>query len=170
MLTGCRREEIGGLKWSEIEGNLITVPGERTKTRIVHEVPLSPLALAQLPDHREGRAHVFGEAGGGYSGWSRSKARLDGRIARLRVPAGSASDDDSLLCAIPAWGLHDFRRTLSTRLNEAGADPHIVEAVLGHAGAKRGVAGVYNRATYRMQKAQLLETWARMITTIVEGA
>ena len=58
--------------------------------------------------------------------------------------------------ALHDWGLHDFRRTLSTRLNDAGIDPHVVEAILGHAGAKRGVAGVYNRASYRVQKAEAL--------------
>jgi integrase len=34
ILTGCRREEIGGLKWNEVDFNTgaITIPGERTKT------------------------------------------------------------------------------------------------------------------------------------------
>lgn len=171
LLTGCRREEIGGLRWTEIEGHLIAVPEDRTKTGIVHEVPLSALARNQLPERREGRAMVFGEGGGGFKGWSRSKARLDRRIARLRCPDMSSGDDDLASHAIPAWGLHDFRRTLSTQLNEAGVDPHVVEALLGHAGAKQGIAGVYNKASYRAQKAEALDRWAGHVLALVgDGA
>jgi hypothetical protein len=34
ILTGCRREEIGGLRWSEfndLDAGVVTIPGERTK-------------------------------------------------------------------------------------------------------------------------------------------
>jgi integrase len=170
MLTGCRRNEMGGLRWSEVDGSLITVPASRTKTSILHEVPLSALAFAQMPARSEGREAVFGEGHAGFSGWSRSKARLDARIARLRAPEAAAEGGAVPAYAIPAWSLHDFRRTLSTRLNDAGVDPHVVEALLGHAGAKRGVAGVYNRASYRAQKAEALETWAGLVSTIVGAA
>jgi hypothetical protein len=55
---------------------------------------------------------------------------------------------------------------LSTRLNEAGIDPHVVEAILGQAGAKRSIAGVYNRVSYFRQKAEALETRVAIIATI----
>ena len=82
LLTGCRRDEIGALRWSEISNNLITIPEARTKTGIAHEVPLSQLALEQLPAREAERDCVFGEGEHGFSGWSRSKDRLDQRIAR----------------------------------------------------------------------------------------
>jgi integrase len=52
MLTGCRREEIGGLLWAEInwEKRQIELPGERTKNGLPHIVPLSEPALAILRD------------------------------------------------------------------------------------------------------------------------
>jgi hypothetical protein len=44
---------------------------------------------------------------------------------------------------------------------ELGTLPHVVEAVLNHlSGHKAGVAGVYNRATYRQEKRDALEGWA----------
>jgi integrase len=170
LLTGCRRVEIGGLRWSEINDHLITLPERRTKTGIVHEVLLSQLAMAQLPLQRAGQDGVFGRAQTGFSGWSRSKRRLDGRIAHMRLidSGGRETDEDLADFMLPPWGLHDFRRTLSTRLNEAGVDPHVVEAVLGHAGAKRGVAGIYNRASYRSQKAQALTLWTDTLAKIFE--
>jgi integrase len=174
MLTGCRKSEIGGARWSEIEGGFLVIPEARTKASIVHEVPLSELVTAQLPAPREGRDSLFGEGRQGFSGWSRSKARLDARIASLRrAQAGTngPEDDEELEAyAIPAWGLHDFRRALSTRLNEADVDPHVVEAILGHAGAKRGVAGTYNKASYRPQKTQALAKWTALVWSIVGGA
>jgi len=144
LLTGCRREEIGGLQWQEVDGDVITLGKGRTKTGVVHEVPLTELARAQLPERVDDREFVFGK-GEGFSGWSKAKARLDAAVGF-------------------EWRLHDLRRTISTRLNEAGVDPHVVEALLGHAGARAGVAGVYNKASYRDQKRQALEKWAKLVS------
>jgi integrase len=43
VLTGQRREEIGGLRWSEVnlKKALVTLSGERTKNGKPHELPLS---------------------------------------------------------------------------------------------------------------------------------
>ena len=44
VLTGCRREEIAALRWSEVDFDkaLVTLPGERTKNRREHLIPLAP--------------------------------------------------------------------------------------------------------------------------------
>jgi integrase len=149
LLTGCRREEIAGLRWSEVEGDKLVLPASRTKTKVLHEVPLTALALDQLPKPVEGRDLVFGKGEGGFSGWSRAKERLDEKLGDW-----------------PDWGLHDLRRTLSTRLNETDVEPHVVESLLGHAGARSGVAGVYNRASYRAQKRAALQLWEGLIEQI----
>ena len=41
ILTGARREEITQLRWSEIVGDTISLPGERTKTGEPRLIPLS---------------------------------------------------------------------------------------------------------------------------------
>ena len=136
-------------------------------------MPLSELAKAQLPARREGRDHLFGESEeAGFSGWSRSKERLDKRIAHLRRAQSLASGSVEELEAyfLPPWSLHDFRRTLSTRLNEAGVDWHVVEVILGHAGAKGGIAGTYNKATFTPQKTDALAKWADMVASIIGSA
>jgi hypothetical protein len=72
---------------------------------------------------------------------------------------------------LPAWTLHDIRRSVTTHLNENGiAQPHIVEAVLNHQdGHKGGVAGVYNRAQYLLEKRQALNMWGAHVRALVDG-
>ena len=79
-LTGQRREEIGGLRRSEIDLDkaLISLPAPRTKNGRPHDIPLSPLAISILKDWLSRRTttgeYVFGNgAKGGFQGWSKSK-------------------------------------------------------------------------------------------------
>jgi integrase len=171
-LTGSRRDEIGSLRWSEIdlEHRLITLPGERTKNRLPQEIPLGPAAMeivnaqAQRAMHDGSQRDLvfgFGETRG-FQAWSTSKLDLDARILSARKAAGVDKP-------IPGWRLHDLRRTCSTRMHgELRVQPHIVEAVLGHIkGHRSGVAGVYNRATYREEKARALALWGDYVTAAV---
>jgi integrase len=166
LLTGARRDEIGSLRWSEIDLDeaIITLPPPRTKNRREHLVPLSAPALALLAaqPRRTGadgapRDHVFGNgAERGYQGWSKSKTELDARIGQGVTP----------------WVLHDFRRALSTALHDRfGVPPHVVEVILGHvSGHKAGVAGVYNKAAYLEERERALERWGAHVMALEEGA
>ena len=156
LLTGARRDEIGGLKWEEIgfDDAMIALPGERVKNGQPFEIPLSPAALAIIEAQpRRDRAFVFGRGQGGFSGWSKSKMELDRRVS------------------IAPWRVHDLRRTVSTGMHDRlGVQPHIVEAVLGHiSGHKGGVGGVYNKAAYRTEKTAALALWAEHVLAVVES-
>lgn len=172
LLTGQRRDEIGSIRWSEInlDQALITLPGERTKNKRPHEVPLSAPAITILKNRPrralsdgEARDLIFGGRHGGFSGWSKAKAALDKRIAGLRKVAAKPP--------MEPWRLHDLRRTMSTVMHDKLAvAPHIVEATLNHAsGHRSGVAGVYNRAAYSTEKRQALDRWASHVLSIAEG-
>jgi hypothetical protein len=98
------------------------------------------------------------------SGFSKAKRQWDERIAEQRAEAG--------LPPLPAWTLHDLRRTMVTVMNEQlGVAPHVVEAVVNHTSgaAKRGVAGVYNRALYAAEKRQAQDLWAEHVRSLIEG-
>ena len=167
LLTGARRDEIGSLRWSEVnlDEATITLPLARTKSRREHIIPLSRPALALLAAQprrtsADGapRDHVFGNgAERGYQGWSKSKAELDARIAQ----AGHR---------VAPWRPHDFRRALSTALHDRGVPPHVVEVILGHiSGHKGGVAGTYNKALYIDERRSALERWGAHLMELVEG-
>jgi integrase len=167
ILTGQRRLEIGDLSWPEIdmERRQIDLPAERTKAGRAHLVPLSneALEIIRTMRRRKGRDLVFGQRVGGFSGWSKAKSELDARIAAARVTAGAKP--------MPAWRLHDIRRSFVTHLNELGfAQPHVVEAIANHiSGHLAGVAGVYNKALYLAERRQALEMWGDYTRCLIEG-
>lgn len=150
LLSGQRAGEVGGLRWDEIvlDGEpRIELPGGRCKNHRPHIVPLSPLAVDQLPARRPGRPFVFGRRrASGFSGWGKCKAALD---RRLTLAGGN-------------WQTHDLRRSFCTLANELGlAPPHIIEAAVNHvSGHKAGVAGVYNKALYLAERRALMCAWA----------
>jgi integrase len=156
-LTGARRDEVAGLRWSEIDidAALWTLPAARAKNARQHEVPLSTHALALLAARPRAGNFVFGRGGRGrFSGYSRAKARLDQALGQAVAP----------------WVLHDLRRSVVTHMVELGIAPHVVEACVNHvSGHKGGVAGIYNRATYREPKKAALQAWGDHLEALVEG-
>ena len=161
VLTGQRREEVGGMLWSEIhlKDAMWRIGAERTKNGLPHEVPLSAPAVTILSalNRREGRDRVFGARDGAFQGWSNAKTALD---ARMSATLGHPRE---------AWRLHDIRRTVATRLADLGVLPHVVEAVLNHiSGHKAGVAGIYNRASYATEKDAALTRWGDHV--LAQGA
>jgi len=155
LLTGCRREEIGGLRWDEVHEDQLKIGTERMKGGIAHEVPLLPTIAETLPvGHESVGGCVFGgRRGAGFSGWSRAKRALDTNLAKVGH------------CLTP-WTLHDLRRTFSTRLHDAGIEPLVVEALLAH--KQQGVAAVYNRASFREAKRSALTRWHEILKQLTQ--
>jgi hypothetical protein len=93
--------------------------------------------------------------------------------ASLQSICGGSSSSLSLLapCAQPAPLASHGGRSCATGVGERlGVAPHIVEAILNHAsGHKKGIAGIYNRATYEKEKRAALCLWASHVLAAVEG-
>jgi integrase len=156
MLTGLRAKEISLLAWFEIdlEQGVISLPAMRMKNRRPHSIPITATmrAILEARPRDDGRDHVFGRGQGGFSGWSRCKERLDKAVK------------------LPAWVIHDIRRSVATGMGEIGIHPHVIEAVLGHvSGTKAGVAGRYNKSTYEAEKAAALMRWDEHLMAAIEG-
>jgi integrase len=171
LLTGQRRSEVAGMRWDELrwlgsEEALWDLPGSRTKNGQPHLVPLAAPVQALLTAMPQTSPLVFTTTGStAVSGFSRAKSLLDARITEARRADGRSP--------LPCWTLHDLRRTMVTVMNERlGVQPHVVEAVVNHMNgtAKRGVAGVYNRALYLNERRQALLGWADYVNMVAAGA
>src|SRR3546814_19828851 len=85
LVTGQRREEVGGMRREDVdfERRIWTVPKDSTKARRRHEVMLSDLAIKLLQDVTKIEDEWFftytGEAP--IPGWSNAKDSLDEQIA-----------------------------------------------------------------------------------------
>jgi integrase len=156
ILTGCRRAEVGGMRWSEIdlERGLWTLPAARAKNARAHILPLPETALEILRaiPRQGGREHVFGvHSPKGFTSWD-LKEGFDER------------------CGIADWVVHDLRRSVATGMADIGIQPHIVEAVLNHQGGhKGGVAGIYNRSLYTRDVRAALAAWESHLRGLVGG-
>lgn len=156
ILTGQRRGEVAGMQWSELDlpNATWTIPAKRAKNATQHTVPLTPLAvsiLSALPRFMDSD-FVFTTTGTTpISGFGRLKARLE---------KASGADD---------WRLHDIRRTVATNMAMMGVQPHVIEAVLNHkSGIVSGVAAVYNRHAYTVEKREALEKWEQKLTPLLK--
>jgi integrase len=152
MMTAARRTEVAEMQWSELSEDMTvwTLPRERAKTAASRTVLLPAAATAilrELPKVHE--VWVFSVRGRKpITAFGSAKERLDGLCGSKEWALG--------------WTFHDFRRSAATWLaNEQGGgfQPHIIEAVLGHAAIK-GVAGIYNRNPYTLDCQRALEAWA----------
>jgi integrase len=155
MLTGQRRDEIGGLRWAEIDlsgEGFIHLPKERTKNKRPHMVPLSPPAraiLAALQEQAGDREFVFGR-GQGFAGWSASKAALDSALTFTN------------------WTLHDLRRTAATGMARLGVNLPVIERALNHiSDSFSGIVGVYQHHPFNGERREALDKWAAHVVALV---
>lgn len=160
MLTACRRDEIGGLRWTEIDlaGPKMVLPKERTKSKRPHELTLPGTAVAILETVRRRNScdTLFGGGASGFNAWSYNTLALG---ARITAAEGKA---------LAPWRLHDLRRTVRTRLGKLGILPHVAELVLNHSGHKSGIGGVYDHHDYQPEIAEALRKWEANLLTIIE--
>ena len=173
LLTLQRREEVAGMRWSEIsaDGKTWTIPAERMKNSRPHDVHLPEAArdvLAAIPrqlaDIGKPIDLVFTTTGKTpISGYSRAKAALDAAIVKAR--AEKAADTGKEPKKLVPWRLHDFRRTGVSRLAAMGFDSIVADKLLAHKPAKlRGVASVYQRHDFAAERAKALDAWAGEVT------
>jgi integrase len=168
LLTGCRVDEIANMLRDELSDDaaVFSLPGDRTKNGLPHDVPLPRLARDILGSLKriEGCAYVFSrKRGKPISGWTKIKHGIDAAMLE-------AAQEERKDAVIKPWRLHDLRRTCATGMAGIKVQPHVIEACLNHiSGAKGGVAGVYNREQYAEEKRAAFEAWAEHVERVVTG-
>ena len=161
VLTFVRTTELRGARWSEIENlegsdPLWRIPGERTKGKKEHLVPLAPQAVAIL---RELRTLPGADA----SPFLFPSTSREGHMS-----------NNTMLYALYRMGyhsratVHGFRATASTTLNEMGFHPDVIERQLAHQ-EQNAVRAAYNRAEYLSERRAMMKHWADHIEAVALG-
>jgi integrase len=172
LLTGQRRDEVGGMEWREIdeEKSVWTIPAARTKPGRVHVVPLSPDALAVIQGlkstQRKEVPFVFSVTGKtSISGYSRAKTLLDKAITKSRSENKDEEGKARALSPLDRWTIHDLRRTMATECSQLGAARFVVARLLNHADSE--VTGIYDRNSYLAEKTAAMKLWDSYLMSVV---
>lgn len=154
VVFGSRSQEVRLSKWSEWDMKrwIWTVPKEHSKggEKIIRPIPeaVQPLIESLYRQHKD-TGLLLGEMkeSSAVSAW--------GRLVWKRLGHSEA------------WSLHDLRRSFSTKLNELGIAPHVVEQLLGH--TMPGVMSVYNHSQYLPEKLDALNKWYERLELLAGG-
>ena len=175
ILTLQRRDEVTGMRRSEINGRVWTLPKERVKNSREHQVPLAPAAttlLDGLPVIGRGE-YVFTLTGNSPSvGFDGCREQFDAEILALqKQDAIERGDDPDEVQPLPHWTLHDLRRTGASGMARLGIPLATIEKVLNHtSGSFGGIVSVYQRHTYADEMRDALEKWADFIQRLISSS
>lgn len=156
ILCMVRKSELIEARWGEVDFDeaVWSIPGERMKKDRPHVVPLSKQALAMFEELKglsSGSDFIFP-----------SRSSLNKPIAHSTLNVAVRTLD----LDVRDFVLHDFRRTASTLLHEAGFNSDWIEKCLAH--ETKGIRGVYNRAEYIGHRREMLQWWADFVDAQIE--
>jgi integrase len=155
LLTGQRFDKVASMRWHDvtIDGEWTVPQREREKgTGGTLALPETALEIIRARPHFESNPYIFAGRGSSY----------------YVGPDKSSVAFWSKLPDMPEWRPHDLRRTARSLMSRAGVRPDVAERVLGH--AIRGVEGIYDRHSYREEKAQALRLLADLLENILRPA
>ena len=164
LITMVRKGEFTNATWDEIDFKkwTWTIPSDRMKGSRAHVIYLPKQAqdiLVGLQMCAGGSEYLVP---GRYNFRKPlSNAALNSLIDRTVKIINEDGEH------IQGFTVHDMRRTASTLLHEAGYPSDWIEKALAH--EQKGVRAVYNKAEYARQRAYMLQQWADMIDSWING-
>ncbi|MCU5775741.1 tyrosine-type recombinase/integrase [Erwiniaceae bacterium BAC15a-03b] len=147
MLTGARKSEAIGCRFSEIKDGVWTLPAERTKTKVERAIPLTTQLKKILERNRwrqiEGEL-VFGSVGA---------ATVSQRCERYRPVL-----ENNFTC-------HDLRRSFAHFAGQA-VDPFIADLMIGHApvGTSKSFS-IYQPEAFKQRVRTGWDEWQNWVDT-----
>jgi integrase len=159
LALGVRKMELLAAQWREfnLETGVWNLPGNRTKTGKLMDIPLSdPVVewLKELQVRACGSPYVFP---------SRRVAKRFPHVSPDTLNFALAN----LKHGLAHFTVHDFRRTMRSELAALGVRSEIAERCLNH--TIKGVEGTYNRHDYLDERRQALAVWANLLQTLEYG-
>ena len=160
LLLAVRKQELTAARWDEFnfEEAVWHLPGERTKTGAAISIPLPPVAMEWLCDLKRlagGSCYVFPAR--------KMQHRMVPHIHENTLNVALSKVKHGL----PAFTVHDLRRTARTHLAALGTPPHVAEKCLNH--KLKGVEGRYDRYDYFGERRVALNQWAALLEQLEQG-
>jgi integrase len=158
-LVFVRPGELRQAEWAEINLDAAEwrIPAHKMKMREEHIVPLSTQAVAIFKELKKLTGH---------SPYCFHSVRAINRpMSENTVNAalrGLGFDKDTMTG-------HGFRAMASTRLNEMGWQPDVIERQLAHA-ERNKVRAAYNRAQYLQERQKMMQAWADYLDALRNNA
>lgn len=171
LVTGQRPGEVAGMRESEINGRIWTIPASRRgKTDTAHSVYLTDAALEIIAEVKVELERLQGRRKAPPSGFifeaSPGKAIGNAALARAVERTHSALGA-KLVDPWGRWTPHDLRRTMRTGLSACRIRPDIAELTIGH--TKRGIVAVYDQHAFDAERQAALEAWEARLLRIISG-
>lgn len=157
-LVFARPGELRHMEWGELnlEAAEWRIPAAKMKMREAHIVPLSSQAVDILkelePLTGRGR-YVF--PGVRTAGEPMSENTINAALRRLGFDKETMTG-------------HGFRALASTRLNELGWAPDVIERQLAHT-ERNKVRAAYNRAQYLAERRKMMQAWADYLSGLTSA-
>jgi integrase len=155
LLTAQRSRKVSSMKWADISPDGVWIipaaPREKTTAGALM-LPKAALDIIRAQPQLGDNPHVFASRyrNGPFDSFGPAMLKFRAKLV-----------------AMPAWTVHDLRRTARSLMSRAGVAPDLAERVLGH--AIPGIRGVYDRHSYAAEKADALARLATLIDAIVHG-
>lgn len=170
ILTGARRGEVAGMRWSELnlDAGTWVLPSNRTKNSQMHTIYLSSFAIEIIRALHliTGHSKFVFDTGRYADGGHIHEDTLTGVIARLRgTVKGSKKKciEDAPLSEMGAFSIHDLRRTAATSWGEyLKVSPHVIERMLNHQPQNKLIA-IYQRAEYADEQREAWLAWGMLV-------
>jgi integrase len=151
LLTGMRRNELSGLRWSDVHDDRIVLAAQTTKTGAKHEIPVTALmrnVLAAQPRTTSDLVFPSSRTGIQMRGWT---SRVNAAVSASGV----------------TFTLHDLRRTTRTLLSRCGVPQDVAELAIGH--VRSGLLAIYNKDTAWRARTDAFERVSQHVAQLVSG-
>jgi integrase len=159
ILTGQRESEVCAAPWEEfdLDNGLWRIPAERTKSDRAHLVHLAPQAVKILKDVKK----ITGKERYVFASPLKDKQPVYGRSVNNAL---KALFKRGMLPNVTPCTVHDFRRTLITRLPDLGFQHFLGHKITNH--VLSGVFAHYNHNTYEEDREAALKAWAARLEVL----
>lgn len=130
LLTGCRKSELLGLKWSDVDFTMKSITLTNTKNSTTHIIPFGPFVEAllrkrkKLAPRTKAPTYVFPS----------TRPCRDGHFKHIQEPKKQLANVTSKTGI--QFSAHDLRRSFASMLDDVGFDIRAIQKALNHTPAQ----------------------------------